>query len=113
MTQLQLLDDLAVIGVGILFWVCAVFPILIAIVWPWWQSWWGRNIASLEISLAVAFLPSILKLEFGVVPNTFLFGWLVVAAVFSAATIVIWRGVMIFLAQRRAVMKKMNKDDYQ
>ena len=113
MTQLQLITHLAVTGVGILFWVCAVFPILIAIVWPWWQSWWGRNITLLETSLALALLPSVLKNEFGVTPNTYFFGWMVVAALFGAATIVVWRCVMIFVTQRRALMKKMSKDDYR
>lgn len=101
MTQLQLLTDLANIGAGLLFWVCFAFPFVIAMVWPWWQSWWGRNIVSLEIALAMALLPSVLHRELELSASTYLFGWIIVGALFAAAAIVIWRGVMIFRVQRR------------
>lgn len=99
--QWHLIADLIDAAVALLFWVCAVFPVIVGIVWPWWQSWWGRNIVSLEVALAVALLPSVLHKEFGLNTDTYVYGWLVVASLFAAAIIVVWRSVMIFIIQHR------------
>ena len=97
-----LLTDLANAGAALLFWVCALFPFVMGIVWPWWQTWWGRNIVSLEVALAVVLFPSILHREFGLNTDTYFFGWIAVAALFAASAIVIWRSIMIYRVQRKA-----------
>ena len=97
--QWHLIADLADAGAALLFWVCALFPVIMATFWPWWQSWWGRNIVSLETALSVALLPSVLHREFGINTDTYFYGWAVVAALFAAAVIVIWRSVMIIRTQ--------------
>ena len=62
---------------------------------------WGRNIVSLEMALALALLPGVLHREVGLPVNTFLYGWIVVAAIFAAGIIVVWRGFIVFKTQWR------------
>lgn len=97
--QWHLVMDLADFASALLFWACAIFPFVMAVIWPWWKSWWGRNIVSLEMAIASALLPSVLYREFGINTNTIFFGWVIVASLFAAAAVVVWRGVLIFQAQ--------------
>lgn len=99
MTQLQLITDLLIWGGGFLFWVSGAFPVVVSVIWPWWQSWWGRNIVSLDVAIALALLPSTLYHQFGVMPSTYLFGWITVGALFGAGIVVAWRTVLIFRTQ--------------
>lgn len=99
MNEIQLLSDLGNLAVAFLFWASFLFPVATAIVWPWWKSWWGRNIASLEIAISLALLPSVLHREFGLPTDSYQYGWLVVAALFAAGIIVAWRGFMVFRVQ--------------
>lgn len=99
MSELQLIMDLGNIAAGFLFWVSLLFPLATSIVWPWWQSWWGRNIASLEFALAIALFPSVAYREFGVYAHTLEFSWMVIGALFAAGVIVAWRGILVFKTQ--------------
>jgi hypothetical protein len=53
----------------------------------------------LKIAIAFALLPDILYREFGVIPSTYLFGWLTAGALLSAVTIVLSRMVIIYKVQ--------------
>lgn len=107
--QWHLITDLADAGAATLFWVCAAFPVVMSGMWPWWQSAWGKNIVSLEWSIALALLPTICREEFGINTDTYLFGWIVVASLFSAVAIVIWRGVLIFTTQFEETRREARK----
>lgn len=78
------------------FWTMIAFFVVTTCVWPWWKSFWGVNIVSLELSIGLALLPSTLSLDFDFSRLTSAAGaWLQVGAVFLASCVVIWRGVLI------------------
>lgn len=109
MTQLQLIMNLLEWSGGFLFWTSATFPFIVSFIWPWWKSWWGRNIVSLEVVITAALLPSVLYREFGVNPDTYIFGWLTVAALFAGGVIVAWRIVLIFRSQ----LEEYRRDEFR
>lgn len=105
MTQLQLVADLTDGGTGFLFWMSAVFPFAVSVIWPWWLSTWGRNIVSFEIAISCALLPSTIYNEFGIDTHSYVFDWFTVAGLYSAGTIVGWRMILIFKDQYRTYRK--------
>jgi hypothetical protein len=67
--------------------------------WPWWQSWWGRNIVILELCIAGTLLGSVLFLDFGI--SSVAFQWIAAFFLTAIILIVIWRAVMIWAEQRK------------
>lgn len=106
MSQVQFLNDLASWLANAVFWISAVFPLATAAFWPWWQSWWGRNIVGLEICIAAALLPSVLYRDFGT--NDIALRWAQDVSLALVAVVIIWRAVMIWAGQRKGVLAARN-----
>lgn len=86
------------------FWVSLAFPLVTRLFWPWNESWWGWNIVLLDLSISGTLFPSWLYLTFGV-GNT---GLQMVQVIFLGLVIanIVWRGVIIWRTQRRAVIRE-------
>lgn len=67
--------------------------------WPWWQSWWGRNIVILELCIAGTLLGSWLFLDFGI--SSVAFQWIAAFFLTAIVGIIVWRAVMIWFEQRK------------
>lgn len=85
--------------INIAFVASVVFTPMTSAYWPWWKSWWGRNIVMLETCIAGDLLASWLFIDFGIA--SFILQW--VTAVFLALTvsIIVWRAIMIWVEQRK------------
>lgn len=107
MAQTQLLADIGKWAAIVTFYVTALFP-LIGVVWPWWQSWWGRNIVLLEIALALTLLKFWVTRTFGTdVAHSLWFTWVSTVALCTVPVIVTWRGGMIVAQQVSAARREM------
>jgi hypothetical protein len=88
--------------VNFAFWAIIAVFIVTSLIWPWWKSFWGVNIVSLELAIDLALVPSVLSLDFGFSRLTSWPGaWVQIGAVFLAACIVVWRGFLIIHDQLR------------
>lgn len=93
---------LAKLAINVAFWPALLFLLLIGLVWPWWKSFWGINIVSLELAIVLALLSSIIEVDFHYsVEQNVLMGWVSVAALFLVGGIIIWRGFLVISAQLR------------
>lgn len=102
MTQARLILDLSEYAIWFAFLASALFPALTSLFWPWWKTTWGWNIITLELGIALALLPSWLRLAFGLRPTaSYAFAWLVIVSVFAVGFVVTWRGILIWRTQRR------------
>jgi hypothetical protein len=99
MTPPQYLLDIAEWSVNCAFWSSITFTVLITPVWPWWKSFWGVNIISLEIAISLALLGSVLETDFGLSINPVLLLWITASAVWLVAGIITWRGFLVLSAQ--------------
>lgn len=101
MTQLRFINDLGVILVQVTFWVCVVFIISTSIFWPWWKTDLGWTIILKTACLGAILLPPNLTLIFGINTTSFFWRWESVATFAGIAMTIIWRGIVIWLLQRR------------
>jgi hypothetical protein len=99
MTQAQLLTDVGQWLLNLTFAVSVLFPVLASLFWPWWDSWWGVNIITLEACIAATLLPSVLYADFGV--DNYVLRWVQVTSLGLVAAVIVWRGVLIWRTQRR------------
>lgn len=102
MTEVQLLKAVEVVALQAAFWASAIFPMAMSLFWPWWQSWWGRNIIALEVAIALVLLPDIMVLEFGMMPGStpgHVLLWVATISLCLVTVIIVWRGVLIWRAQ--------------
>ena len=99
MTQVQLLTAIGAWLVNIVFAVSALFPLVTALYWPWWDSWWGRNIVGLEICIAATLLPAVLFRDFAI--DSLVLRWAQLVSLTLVAAMVVWRAVMIWHTQRQ------------
>lgn len=89
-------------AVNFSFWASVAFFIGIGVVWPWWKSFWGVNIVSLEGALMLAMFPFALSYEFGIrIRDSPVFAWIEATALWLVGIIVVWRGYMIISQQVR------------
>lgn len=105
MTQAQILEDIASYGGQAGFWAAISFPAITALYWPWWKHAWGLTIVSLDLALALALLGDVLVLEFGMSQTglpALVFSWVEAIALCMIPCIIVWRGVLTFITQRRA-----------
>lgn len=102
MTQGQFLADAGIVLANVTFFTSLLFPAVTAFFWRWWASAWGRNIVSLELGIAVTLLPAVLFRDFGT--DDLALRWVQVTALATVPLIVIWRTVMIWLAQRSGAL---------
>lgn len=111
MTQLQLQLDLSHWIINVAFWTCMAFPVATRTYWPWWDSWWGRNIVLLEMAIGLAILPSILRIDLGLsVATSPLFGWIALTSFTLIPLIIIHRMWLIWKVQRRAIDVEDDED---
>lgn len=103
MTQAQFLADAGAVLANVTFGVSLAFPLVTAVFWRWWASWWGRNIVALELGIAVTLLPAVLYRDFGV--DSLVLRWVQVAALGTVPLIVAWRAVMIWRTQRSGALR--------
>lgn len=102
MTQARLILDLAEYAIWFAFLASALFPLFTSYFWPWWKTTWGWNIVTLDLGVALALLPSWLRLAFGLrTAASYPFAWIAVASVFAVGVIVTWRTVLIWRTQRK------------
>jgi hypothetical protein len=100
MTIPQYLLDLAEWGMNVAFWASIVFITFIGWLWPWWRSFWGINIVTLEIAIALALLGSILETDFGLGKSQLmLLEWISITALWMVGGIILWRGFLVISAQ--------------
>ena len=94
--------------VSVTFWVSFAFPAVTALFWPWWKSWWGRNIVALELCIAVTLLPSVALRYFGLQHEALQLLWVQTIALGFVPCVVLWRVVMIWYGQRKGTLAHRN-----
>lgn len=99
MTDLVFLQDWEDAAIGVAFWVCLLWPLGVRFFWPWQRDAWGWNMVLKTEMIAVALLPAILRVEFGVQPGLGLL-WVAVVAVTLIPLVILWRTWIIYKAQR-------------
>ena len=99
MTQIAFLTDWARDVVGVTFWVCVAFPLVVSFVWPWWKSEWGWNIILLEAAIALTLLRGVLISEFGFAFGSLPLLWVAVLSLTLVPIVVVWRGFLIIRTQ--------------
>ena len=106
----QLLIELAKWGVNIAFWPAFVFIPFVSLVWPWWRSFWGINIVTLEFAIMLALISAILSTDFGLhIVNNAVLAWTEVVALWLVGILVMWRGYLVFIAQMRGTRLQRRK----
>lgn len=100
MTDQPLIDALEY-TVNLAFWAALAFPFLIGLIWPWWRDWWGQNMIALDLCVAGATVGSVLRYDFGIRSTSL--AWVSIVFLAMVFVIIVWRGVMIFITQRRGV----------
>lgn len=98
MTQGQFLQGLGHALVNFVFVTSLLFPVVTGSYWPWWRSWWGRNIVGLEICIAATLMEAVLYIDFGI--DNIALRWTQIMALSMVGVFVAWRAVMIWRTQR-------------
>lgn len=113
MTQGQLLTDVGKWAIVATFYVTALFPVVTAVFWRWWESWWGRNIVALELAMAVTLLGAWLRYTFGLsAASSLTMRWVDTLALCTVPVIVSWRGAMI-IGQQRSAAHRAALEEYR
>lgn len=106
------LIELAKLGVNVAFWPAFLFTPLISFVWPWWKSFWGINIVTLEIAIMLALINAVLSTDFGLhVTNSVALAWVEIAALYLVGAIVTWRGFLVIIEQVRGVRRERIREN--
>ena len=104
MTQLQFIQQVAIYGIQVGFWVAVAFPVVSAFFWPWWRHAWGMTIVALDVAIALALLVSVMTLEFGLVLGStpgYVLAWTEAFSLWAIPAIIVWRAFLVFRTQRR------------
>jgi hypothetical protein len=99
----QPLLDAAQWAANFAFWGSLVFPVVTALFWPWWQSWWGWNIVSFDLALGGASFPYMLVLNWNV-HGTWLV-WTEIVFLGISFVIIAWRTFMIWKTQTSGAVR--------
>lgn len=87
-------------GVVELGWCTALaFALLYTLKAPWWSTAMGRNLFGLDLAVAFALTPGVLKDWFGVDPTAEWFQWFLVADLLFVSFIVAHRGFLLMRVQ--------------
>lgn len=97
--QMHFLAVWAAAAVGVAFWTCLLWPAIVRVFWPWNRDAWGWNMVLKCEMIALALLPGILRLEFGISPGIGLL-YVEVVAITLIPVILGWRTWIIWKAQR-------------
>jgi hypothetical protein len=109
MSALQFWGDWVQVAVLVAFFVSALFPVAVAVFWPWWDHALGWNIVSLDSAVAVALFPAFLR-RIGV--NLTPLEILVVSALSITVVpiIIAWRAVVIYNAQKAGAVAARERE---
>jgi len=77
---------------------------------PWWRSPVGRAVASLDMALLLALLPSALHLLFGLNVSYPWFAWYYGGSLFLVSAITLWRLAVIWVVQHDALVARDDGD---
>lgn len=88
-----------------------VFIVGYSILAPWWRHPVGRAVASLDVGLTFALLPSALHQLFGLSLISMFFAWYYGCTLFLVAAITLWRLVVIWTVQRDAVLSVIAQEE--
>lgn len=92
--------------ISLVFWLSVAFPVLVSAFWPWWESWWGRNLVALEACIALDLLPEILIIYFHMGVDIVFFEWFQDGALALTCLVIIWRFIMTWQTQRAGRITK-------
>jgi hypothetical protein len=95
----QPLIDAAEWAVNTAFWAAVIFPVVTALIWPWWRDWWGRSMVALDLVAGGTALPYMLAADWHV--HGVALEWILVVAIGLGPLVIAWRTAMIFHTQRR------------
>lgn len=111
MSAVVLLRDVDVIAVQAGFWASVAFPTVTATFWPWWKSWWGRNLVALDLAIALSLLSAVLQVEFDMEPGStpgHVLLWISSVSLCLVPVVIVWRGVLTWVSQRRGMLAQQN-----
>lgn len=98
-------------GANFAFWASVSVLAGTSLIWPWWKSFWGINIVSLESALALALLPFVMSYDFGVrIGNSPPFAWTEAASLWLMGAVIVWRGFLVIQQQLRSEMGMSVRD---
>ena len=97
----QPLTDFVEWSVNLAFWGAVAFPAVIAPVFPWWRNWVGQTMVAVDLCLALAAMGLVLRYDWGI--QFVVLAWIDAIGLSLSFLVLVWRVVMIFRAQRRAV----------
>lgn len=100
MTQLQLLNDLAVVMAQVVFWVSVGFVIGVSTFWPWWKTNLGLTIVLKTACIAAILLPFNLHVLLGINEDTIAWRWFGVIMLGGIAAVIVWRFIVMWVIQR-------------
>lgn len=84
------------------FWTMIGVGLVTTMVWPWWRSFWGVNLISLDGSISLALFPAMLSIDFGINRFDNAWGaWIEIVSITLAGLIVLWRGLLVMITQMR------------
>ena len=89
------------LAIRLCFWSTVLFPVIVAPIWHWWHSWWGRNIVSFDLSITVTLLPSWLYIVFPPVVKDDVRLWQIfqLVGLYLVVINLVWRVIMIVATQ--------------
>jgi hypothetical protein len=75
-----------------------LFAVLYTLKAPWWSSWMGRNLFALDICIAGALTPGLLKYLFDVNPLGAVYAWFEVVDLTAVTVVVLHRTWLLYKA---------------
>lgn len=96
----QLQADIIGLIIDASFWTSAVFVPVVSLYWPWWRHPYARAAMSIDILLAMAFLPAELRRVLGIPVSSPLFGWFEIVILGLIPVRTAWLGWQIWKVQR-------------
>ena len=86
-------------GIEAIFYSSIGFVILLSTFWAWWRTQLGWSIIAKSIALAMAVLPGMLVIWFGITVTAPL-QWVTLCALWAVPVILGWRLAVLWLIQR-------------
>jgi len=96
---MTLLNDVSDVCVWAVFCSAVTFAILYTLKASWWHSWMGRNLFLMDSCVALAMVPSVAQMAFGVNTDTHGYQWLIVGVIGFVALLIMHRIYMLLRVQ--------------
>jgi hypothetical protein len=97
--------DIISVIVDASFWTSALFVPVVSAYWAWWKHPYGRAAMSIDILLALAFLPGELRRVFGISVSSTGFGWFEIVVLGLIPVRTAWLALSIWRLQREGAAK--------